>query len=293
MSEEPAATRIPAEPADPDSRLRWWVTGGAMEYARLPGHLADRLGQLTADRDGEATGGVVVTLASEVIRREELPPWADTETFYLVFDDVPAPALMRLPTLLRIHKPDRRVHVTGDPLALRRLVVARSRRRPEEGIVDAYVVADDLVLVQGDLTVRSFPRDQLPVAGELPSDAFAAFELDDDGSALHWSGLDVDLGVASILQAVDPSYRADVEVERLAREDTGDALRAMREEQGVRQRDIPGLSERHVRRLEKSTSRLTAETARCFARAFDLSLEELLERLGERLRERLRGRNPE
>lgn len=285
MAEERTATRIPAESAESDTRLRWWVTGGALEYARLPGHLADRLEQLGADRDGEAAGGIVVALASDVVRREELPPaWADTETFYLLFDDVPTPALMRLPTVLRIHKPDRRIHVSGDPLALRRLVVARSRRFPGGGIVDAYVVGGELVLVLGDLTVRSFPRGQVPGAGELSPEAFSAFELDEDGSALRWPELDLDLGVSSILQAVDPSYLADVEVERLAREDTGAALRAMREDRGLRQRDVPELGERQVRRLEKSESRLTSEAARRFAEAFDLPLEEFLERLGKRLR---------
>lgn len=285
MAEEQTGTQIATERAESDSRLQWRVTAGAREYARLPGPLADRLGQFTADRDGEAVGGVVVALASEVVRREELPPaWADAETFYLVFNDVPTPALLRLPTVLRIHKPDQRIHVSGDPLALRRLVVARSRRFPAEGIVDAYVVSDELVLVLGDLTVRSFPRGQVPEAGELSPEAFSAFELDVDGSALRWPELDLDLGVSSILQAVDPSYLAEVEVERLAREDTGAALRAMREDRGLRQRDVLGLGERQVRRLEKSESRLTADAARRFAEAFDLPLEAFLERLGKRLR---------
>lgn len=263
----------------------WHVTAGALEYADLPGPLERRLGEFRRRESRGTGGGIVVATALEVVDRTEetVPEWTGTGTFYLVFADVPTPALMRLPTLLRLHKPDRRLHVTHDPLALRRLVAARSRRSPRTGIVDAYVVADELVLVLGDLTVRSFPRERIPEAGELPPEAFAGVALDEDGSGLHWAELDLDLGVPSLLQAVDPASLAEAEIERMAVEDTGAALRAMREERGLRQRDIPGLGERQVRRLEKSTSRLTSGAARSYAEAFDLPVASFLEQLGSRL----------
>lgn len=235
-----------------------------------------------------AWDGVVVACASEVIGKGEgfLPARVGRETFYLVFLDVPLPAVMRLPTLLGLHKPDRRLHVSRDPGTLRRLLVASRRSVPMEGIVDAYVVANELVLVLGDLTVRSFPREEVPQVGRLPAERFTEFEIDPDGSYLRWPEEDVDLGVSGLLQAVDPMYMADVEIERLAREDTGGALRAMREERELRQRDVPGLSERQVRRLEKGTSRLTAEAAGDLADAFGLSLDRFLELLASRTRER-------
>lgn len=286
VDEKPESRRRTAT-FGPPVELPWHVSGGALEYADLPGPLARNLAEFRQREGREAGGGIVVATASEVVDRpgEALPEWTGTETFYLAFADVPTPALMRLPTVLRLHKPDRRLHVTHDPLALGRLVVARSRRLPREGIVDAYVVADELVLVLGDLTVRRFPRDRIPEAGDLPPPAFAAFELDEDGSRLRWSELDLDLGVSSLLQAVDPASLAEAEIERMAVEDTGEALRAMREERGLRQRDIPGLGQRQVRRLEKSTSRLTSGAARSYAEAFDLPVASFLEQLGSRLRE--------
>lgn len=259
-----------------------FVSPGARSFSALPEHLADLFGRSASGSDRGRD--VVVALASEIVEGggRLLPVWVGTETFYLVFSDLPLPALMRLPTLLGLHKPDRRLHLTLDPEALRRLLIARLRRVPAEGIVDAYFVSGDLVLVLGDLTIRSFPRSQVPGPGHWKEDDFAAFEIDPDGSFLRWPKLDLDLGVSSLLQAVDPMYLADVEIERLAREDVGTALRELREAAGLRQEDVPGLSARQVRRLEKSTSRLTADAAEHFAEAIGVSLDQLLRDLGER-----------
>lgn len=282
--------------SDPTPGPRLWTSVIARELADLPEQL-----RLLLDRglseDVEARG-VVVATASEIIRHPKglVPEWVDTETFYLVFTDVPVPALMRLPTLLRLHKPDQRLHVTRDAGALRRLLVAQKRQLPEEGIVDAYAVGDELVLVLGDLTVQSFPRDQVPPLADRGREALQEFEIDSDGSYLRWPEMDVDLGVSSLLQAVDPTYLADVEIERIAEEDTGAALRAMREERGLRQKDISGLGERQVRRLESGESRLTAGAARKIAKSFDLSVARFLELMGGRLgwqkTERMSSDNP-
>lgn len=263
-----------------------FVSAGARSFSMLPEHLADLPERPVSGPDQGKD--VVVALASEFVRGgvKQLPAWVGTETFYLVFSDVPLPAHMRLPTLLGLHKPDRRLHLTRDREALRRLLIARLRRVPVEGIVDAYVVADELVLVLGDLTIRSFPRRQVPGPGHWEEAEFAAFEIDPDGSFLRWPELDLDLGVSSLLQAVDPMYLAEVEIKRLAREDVGTALRELREAAGLRQEDVPGLSARQVRRLEKSTSRLTADAAGRIAEAIGIPLERLLEELGTRMGER-------
>lgn len=261
----------------------WLVTEGARAYADLTDPVRNRL-EDPGSEPGEG-GGVLVAMASEIVAGEPaaVPGWVDTETFHLVFDDVALPALMRLPTRLGLHKPDRRLHVTRDRGALARLLVARIRDVPSEGIVDAYAVGRELVLVLGDLTIRSFPADAVPGLARLDGEDLGSVEIDPDGSFLRWSRFDLDLGVPSLLQAVDPAYRAEMEIERLEREDTGGVLKQMREERGLRQRDVPGLSERQVRRLEKGTSRLTADAARSFAEALDVGLDRFLEELGTRL----------
>jgi transcriptional regulator with XRE-family HTH domain len=111
------------------------------------------------------------------------------------------------------------------------------------------------------------------------------FEIDEDGSYLHWPGRDVHLGVSQILQAVDPEYLAQVEIERNALDYMRWALESWRRDLGLRQVDIKGISERHVRRIEQGVSRLTVQAADRFARAFGLSSRVFLDELAARTRE--------
>jgi hypothetical protein len=233
--------------------------------------------------------GAVVAAASEIVSRRgenHLPPWTGAETFYLILADVPLAALMRLPSRFSLHKPDRRLHVTRDPAVLKRLLIAQRRATAMEGIADAYAVNGELVLLLGDLSIRSFPTGRIPGMADASRDEFQNFWLDPDGSFLRWPEIDLDLDASALLQAVDPMYLAEVEIGRIAQEDAGTVLREMREERGLRQKDIRGLGERQVRRLEKGTSRLTTDAARDFADSFGLSVEDFLASLGRRLRER-------
>jgi transcriptional regulator with XRE-family HTH domain len=57
---------------------------------------------------------------------------------------------------------------------------------------------------------------------------------------------------------------------------TGALIAELRENRGLRQRDIEGLSERHVRRIEQGIARLTGDSAGKLAGAFGLGLDEFL-----------------
>jgi hypothetical protein len=251
----------------------------------VPEPLLTALDGRTLVDDPEAPEDLVVASASEILSdgREGLPAWVGSETRYLVLVDVPEPAVLRLPTILAVHKPDQRMHVTRDPRAIPRLLIALHRDHAWEGIVDAYVVGGGLVTVLGDLSTRTFPRAALPRVSGLDCDDFEAFEIDDSGSFLYWPAADAHLGPSQMLQAVDPMALADVEIERYAREKMSLVLLDMRQERGLRQVDIPGLSERHVRRLEKEGARLTVEAAERYAAAFGQSLTELLDEVSQRV----------
>ena len=51
------------------------------------------------------------------------------------------------------------------------------------------------------------------------------------------------------------------------------------ESRGLRQRDIEGLSERHVRRIEQGIARLTGDSAAKLAGPFRMEMDELLQRI--------------
>ncbi|MFW6198207.1 MAG: helix-turn-helix domain-containing protein, partial [Acidobacteriota bacterium] len=228
-------------------------------------------------------GGVVVARAGEIIvgRAADLPGWAlDARTRYLVIRDVPTPAVLRLPSILGLHKPDRRLHLTDDARGVRRLLVAQSRPHPHEGIVDAYAVGSLLTLLLGDLATRTLVLDEVAALGKVedPTD----FTIDADGSFLEWPGQDVHLDAPGILDQIDPDHRARRALEALRQDATGVAIVSLREQRGLRQADIPGLSERHVRRIETGESRLTLEAASALARAMRLDVSDFLDELARR-----------
>jgi hypothetical protein len=230
---------------------------------------------------GRSTAPAVVVFASELVGRSvALPEWSKLGTTrYLVVTDVPEPVVPRVFSALDLRKPDQRLHATRDPGVVRRFIVASARGEPILGIVDAYVWNETLTLVTGDLVSREFPIARIPVVADLPSEDRDRFQVSADGSYLFWPAGDVHLGVSQILQAVNPMYLADVEIQRYQQDHTGAALRRIREEKGLRQADIPGLGERQVRRIEEGISRLRIPAAQKFAAAFRMPLGALLDEI--------------
>ena len=241
--------------------------------------------QLSGTAEGGPSPSLVVALASELIGPDRLPrpSWADADTRYLVVLDVPEQAVLHLASTLRLHKPDRRLQVCRDPSVVKRLVIALKRPAPWEGILDAYVVHDALVVVLGDMSVRSFPVARLPQVRQLEPTAVRRFVIDSSGSFLHWPDRDVHMGACQMLQAVDPMHLADVEIRRYGMENVSQALLDMRRGRQLKQTEIPGLSARHVRRLENERVRLTVDAANKFGRAFGLTLSGFLDELSERM----------
>lgn len=237
------------------------------------------------DLNQEVSASLVAARASEIITGglRVLPDWIDSDTCYLVLADVPEPALFRVPTVLRVHKPDQRIHVSRDSGAMKRQAIALQRDRPDDGIVDAYVLSSDLCLVLGDLSIRCLPLDRLTPLARLKDAEIESFEIHSSGSFLWWRDYDLRLGASQLLQAVDPTHLADVAIKRYAVEKTSLALRWLREQRNMTQSDISGLSDRHVRRLENEEVRLTTDVAEKYAGSFGISLAEFLEELGSHL----------
>ena len=250
--------------------------------------------EFAATVDDQIETSLVVAMASTILSEggDLLPDWIDPETRYLVVVDVPEQAVLRLPSILRLHKPHHRLHISRDSEVVKRLLIAHSRPYAWEGILDAYVLGNTLIVVLGDMTVREFPKDRLPKIHGLAMEAFEDFELDTAGSFLYWRDRDIHLGVSQLLQAVDPVYLTEIEIQRYALEKVSLAVFDMRTERGFRQTEIPGLSDRHVRRLENEEVRLTVDASEKLAAAFGLDLAAFLSELSQRvtaLNDRERG----
>jgi transcriptional regulator with XRE-family HTH domain len=258
---------------------RLYLSRAALTRANLPRHL--RTG-ISGVNDRALDEPVVVACASEILAggRERFAWDARPDMRYLVLADVPEPALVRLPRLLGLHRPDYRLHVSRDFGTVRRLLIGLRRTQPVLGIVDAYLLLDrDLYVLTADFELRCFPIRKVSLLAALSAADRVRFTVDEDGSYLYWPAHDLHLGVSQLLQEVDPAFMVDVAIERNEHDKTGAALRAMREQRGLRQSDIPGISVRQVSRVEKGTSRLRYGAAQRFAAAFGLETSVFLDEL--------------
>lgn len=273
---------------------RWFFSARVLSQGELPEALRAVAHDLQASRAADEPG-VVVACASELLFDElRLPDWTHgADTRFLVVMDLPWPAAMRLPSRLGLHKPHVRLHVTDDPYALRRLLVAQHRKRPFQGLVDAYLMQRTLVLVLGSMEILGLETSEASPLRSLEPEELASFEIDVDGSYLHWPDRDLHLGASQLVREVDAEYLAELEIERFTKDVTGPAIARMRESRGLRQVDVRGLSERQVRRLEKGVSRLTFEAAEKLADSLETSLDEFLTELAKRARELSDSRSKE
>ena len=168
----------------------------------------------------------------------------------------------------------RRLHIAReqDPASIAEMLVrlvrvmAQSKRAGR--ILDAWVEENELVLLS-----PSFERLRVPI-GKLEKYLGKAkgkirdFEIDEDGSFLFWPHADVHLGWDQVMHIIDPASAVT------AKEKTdefnkkyGAAIRSLREESGLKQTEVEGLTDRHLRRIEQGKQAATSGALKTLANA--------------------------
>ena len=88
------------------------------------------------------------------------------------------------------------------------------------------------------------------------------------------------------MQIVDPeSVRKAQQKSQVFNERYGAAIRRIREERGLGITEIPSLSEKQLRRIERDECRLTSNAAKELARAHGMTPNEYLQKVAEALSE--------
>ena len=150
-------------------------------------------------------------------------------------------------------------------------------------IADAKVVAGRLFVVGCDLRKYDLPLARVAALKGVPPAELNDFQVDEDGSYLHWPGPDLHLDLDAIRVALDPSLGGRARRARAIHDARyGKAIAQVRQEAGLTQTDIPGLSARQVRRIEKGAN-VTARALSDLAHAHGLSLGDYLDRLAREL----------
>ena len=164
--------------------------------------------------------------------------------------------------------------------AVRRLLLAHSRNAAKELIASASIEDDTLYVWSCEPRLYRCPVSDIPALAKLSKKQLQGFEVSKSGSRLRWPDADIDINLDTIRVQVDPEHRREAEAAfRLEASRYAEAIRSVREKKGLRQGDIPGLSERHVRRLEQGETFPQAKTVEKLAAAHGLSVGDYLKEL--------------
>jgi hypothetical protein len=171
--------------------------------------------------------------------------------------------------------------VHSDITIPRRVLTAWKYRAEKKLIANATVVDDRLMVISCEPEVLEVSFDELPSLRRVPKRDRAKFSISDDGSYLHWESLDIHLDIDAIRSATDPTWKDKCMVQRMAHDARyGAAIAQLRRDFGLRQTDIPDLSDRQLRRIENGEAP-TAGALRALSSAHGMDLHKYLAALAE------------
>lgn len=133
----------------------------------------------------------------------------------------------------------------------RRVLNAWVHGQQHESVAAATLIGGRLLVVSCTFDSYEIGFDAYPALARIPEGERADFEIEEDGVFLHWPESDVHLDLHDIRLALDPRLQARARTQKLAHDRAfGNAVRALRQQHSLAQNAIPGLSARHLRRIE-------------------------------------------
>lgn len=150
-----------------------------------------------------------------------------------------------------------------------------------DAIAAATTYTDRLLVVSCAFEEYEIGFDAYPALRRIPPGEQGRFDVEEDGMFLHWPEHHVHLTLDDVRLAADPRLRARAERARLVHDQGfGAAVRALRERLGIAQSRVPGISTRHLRRIE--SGHVPGEDAlTALAAAHGLSLDEYLDAVAD------------
>jgi hypothetical protein len=203
----------------------------------------------------------------------------------LILEGLPIEAMASRLTQLDIRSPER-LHFAAERSSehiadlVYRLVSGITNRKGPNPIVDAWIEDEQLVLLSASFERLAVPLEKFSNVIGTEKREIESFEIDEDGRFLYWPHADAHYGWEQIRQLVDPTVSLAARQRSAAfNKKYGTAIRSLREEYGLKQSDIEGITERHLRRVEHGELAASRDTLQCLAKATGLSLENYLKEL--------------
>ena len=211
------------------------------------------------------------------------------KAFLMLAGGVPCQGIAERLTKLNIRDPER-IHVAkvqpGDEekLFVERLLLTLGCDEQQERILDAWWEDDVFVVTNPRFKKLHVPLQKIRCLEGKAREQLQRFEIDEDGVFVYWPDLDVHLGWEQLSQAVEnadylKARQASTEFNRRY----GRAIRRLREEHGLYQSDVRGLTPRQVGRIERGQCRATHSALMKLAESHHLSASDYLAKLAELL----------
>jgi uncharacterized protein DUF2442 len=168
-----------------------------------------------------------------------------------------------------------------------RVLAAWRHNAQAELIADATVAGNRLIVVSCEPKTYELSFDRMPALKKIAPQERRNFEIAEDGSFIRWPAADIHLDLDALRTITDPAWRKRAErIRRTHGREYGKAIAALRKVHSLRQTDIPGVSERQLRRIEESGA-VSVHTMEQLARAHGMPLPEYMSELACRLRSAL------
>lgn len=173
--------------------------------------------------------------------------------------------------------------VHSDSTVPRRVLTAWFHGAQTELIAEANVADDCLFVISCALDRYEVPFGKMPALKSIPEEERSVFEVDEDGSYIHWPGPDIHVDLDGLRAALEPEWRAKTMAAKATRDRRyGAGIARLRIARGLKQSEITGLSERQVRRIEKGEG-TTYESLRLLAAAHRMDINDYLREVAEGL----------
>jgi transcriptional regulator with XRE-family HTH domain len=165
----------------------------------------------------------------------------------------------------------------------RRVLAAWQRNAQSELIASATVANDRLIVVSCEPKTYEVGFDRIPALKKISLQQRNKFEIDEDGSFIWWPSEDIHLDLDAIRSVIDPVWRRKSErLRRLHGREYGHAIAALRRAHGLKQTEVPGISERQLRRVEQSGA-VSVRSLEKLAKAHGMPLDSYLAALAHNL----------
>ena len=171
-----------------------------------------------------------------------------------------------------------------DEVVIKRIKSAWEWEAEEELIAFVSASVDSLVVVGCDLTIWEIPFKSIPSLAQVPESEKFNFEIDEDGSYVYWNCVDLYVDLEDFKAAVDLEFKEKLLIENLEYSKSfGKAISAVRKAHKLTQKEINGISDRHLRRIENEGQQPTLKVLKKLALSHGLDLEDYLAEVNEAL----------